>query len=222
MPELTADRDTSGVAPSRTVVAAFDFDGTLTVRSQLEPFVLQVGGARRTSAAVVRNLHRVVQLPRSSAHRDAAKGAILKRIFGGMSVDTYTALGRTFALHVLDTKMRPDVLARLRWHQECGHQTVIVSASLTAYLEPIAERLGMNGVLCTTLETENGKLTGRMHGANVRGREKVRRLEEWLLTTLHTTEVTLWAYGDTEGDRALLERADHPTWITKELLPAAG
>ena len=171
---------------------------------------------------MLRNLPRVAQLPRSSAHRDAAKDAILQNVFGGMSPDTYSALGRTFALHVLDSKMRPDVLARLRWHQECGHHTVIVSASLSAYLDPIGERLNVDGVLCTSLEIEDGILTGHMHGANVRGAEKVRRLDEWLLTHVHTTDVTLWAYGDTDGDRALLERANHATWITKEPLRAIG
>ncbi|MGB2757131.1 MAG: HAD-IB family hydrolase [Acidimicrobiia bacterium] len=203
-------------ADARPVVAAFDFDGTLTVRSQLEPFVLQAGGLRRSSLAVARSLVKVVQLPRSSAHRDAAKAAVLHRVFEGIDEGSYAALGQSFALHVLASKMRADSLARLRWHQEHGHSTVIVSASLSTYLDPIGTRLGIDGVLCTTLESAGGKLTGRLVGANVRGTEKARRLDAWLTERFGTTEVTLWAYGDTAGDRAMLERADHATWVKRQ------
>ena len=29
--------------------------------------------------------------------------------------------------------------------------------------------------------------------------------------------VTLWAYGDSEGDRALLDYADHAVWVGRRL-----
>ena len=82
---------------------------------------------------------------------------------------------------------------------------------------PIAAALGFETALATRLEVDAGRLTGRLTGANVRGPEKVRRLEEYL----DGAAVTLWAYGDSAGDRELLAVADHATRVTRAgLLPA--
>ena len=60
-------------------------------------------------------------------------------------------------------------------------------------------------------------------GANVRGAEKVTRLEAWLASqgtaaaSIDSSaasdpwaSVDLWAYGNSNGDAALLARANHP------------
>jgi phosphoserine phosphatase len=66
--------------------------------------------------------------------------------------------------------------------------------------------LGLDAVIATELEVgPDGALTGEIVGANVRRAEKVRRLEAWL-----GGDAEIWAYGDSTGDRELLERADHP------------
>jgi HAD superfamily hydrolase (TIGR01490 family) len=98
------------------------------------------------------------------------------------------------------------MVERLGWHRSQGHEVVVVSASFTDYLRPVADRLGVDAVLATELEVVDGRLTGRLAGANVRGAEKVRRLETWL----GDEPAELWAYGDSSGDRELLARADHP------------
>ncbi len=216
VPELPGeDRYSDDVRP---VVAAFDFDGTLTVRSQLERFVLEAGGYRRTVRSLLTSLLQIVQIPRSSAHRDAAKGKVLRKVFAGRDANAVHALGRSFALHILRSRMRDDTLARLRWHQSQGHSTVIVSASLTEYLDPIGTALGVDGVIATALEVREGKLTGELQGDNVRGAEKVRRLDTWIRAQFGTTDVELWAYGDTSGDTALLNRSDHPEWVKKRTI----
>ena len=70
-------------------------------------------------------------------------------------------------------------MSRLRWHQREGHTVAFVSASLGCYLRPLAERLGVEHVLCTELEVGTGdRLTGRMMGSNCRGQAKVDRLAE--------------------------------------------
>jgi phosphatidylglycerophosphatase C len=60
--------------------------------------------------------------------------------------------------------------------------------------------------LSTELEVgADGLLTGRLVGANVRGAEKARRLDDWL----GDRPAYVWAYGDSSGDRMLFARADH-------------
>jgi phosphatidylglycerophosphatase C len=93
---------------------------------------------------------------------------------------------------------------------------VVVSASLGAYLRPLAERLELDGVLAVELVADaGGTLTGQVVGAvNNRGPEKVARLRAWLAARFGPgTEVDLWAYGDSSGDAELLAIADHPTWV---------
>ena len=53
---------------------------------------------------------------------------------------------------------------------------------------------------------DDGRLTGELARPNVRGPEKVRRLDEWLAREGRPAFV--WAYGDSAGDRELLARAD--------------
>jgi phosphatidylglycerophosphatase C len=102
------------------------------------------------------------------------------------------------------------MLDRLRHHRDEGHEIVVVSASLDVYLRPLVPRLGVDHVIACTLEADpRSVLTGELVGGNVRGPEKVRRLDAWL----GDDAVELWAYGDSSGDDELLARADHPTRV---------
>jgi phosphatidylglycerophosphatase C len=67
-------------------------------------------------------------------------------------------------------------------------------------------------VLATEMEVgPDGRLTGAIAGANVRGPEKARRLDEWL----GGRGAVVYAYGDSEGDDDLLARADHPVRVDR-------
>ncbi|MDP1566051.1 MAG: HAD-IB family phosphatase, partial [Polaromonas sp.] len=118
---------------------------------------------------------------------------------------------------------QPDMLARLRRHQELGHYCVIVSASPGIYLHEVGSVLGMDGVLCTELANQGGALTGDMATPNCHGQEKVRRLKDWLAVRSLPQALVLHAYGDSSGDVPLLNLADYAhyqgqPWVRK---PAA-
>ncbi len=69
-------------------------------------------------------------------------------------------------------------------------------------------------MLATQLEVAgDGRLTGRLQGANVRGPEKKARVEAWIAQRLGDRPFRLWAYGDSAGDRELLAMADHPVRV---------
>jgi len=182
-------------------VAAFDFDGTLTRRDSLVPFLAELVGWRRTLAGVA------LVAPGMRRDRDAAKERLLTRLVRGMPYAQVAEAGERYGKELART-LRPEMRARLEWHRAQGHEVVIVSASLDVYLEPVAHELAVDALLCTKLEVdEHGRCTGRMLGGNCRGEAKAVRLREHV----GDGELTLYAYGDSSGDDAMLEMAHHPT-----------
>jgi phosphatidylglycerophosphatase C len=191
-------------------VAAFDFDGTLSTRDNVLPFLVAAVGPARTAGALGRIAPRLAAAALASERRDDAKAALVRRTLTGYERKKLDRIAYVFANDVFRHHLRHEMVDRVAWHRDRGHEVVLVSASFGDYLAPIADRLGIDGVLATELEVgPDGRLTGRLAGPNVRGREKVRRFERWL----GDEPARLWAYGDSGGDRELLARADHGTLL---------
>jgi phosphatidylglycerophosphatase C len=189
-------------------LAAFDFDGTLTTQHTMLPFLLRTHGWFRVARTMLTSIVR--------AHsRDQLKVATVGALFKGMPAARFAELGELYSARLVDL-LRPEVLKRLRWHQEQGHATVIVSASMGVYLRPLAQRLGIDGALGVELTADpDGVLNGQVdRGVNNRRQEKVTRLKAWIADQFGpAADFELWAYGDDSGDRELLLIADHPVWV---------
>jgi phosphatidylglycerophosphatase C len=195
---------------TRPIVAAFDVDGTLTTRDCVAPFLRRAAGVRLATTL----LRRPVALFEALARRDRDR---LKELacasLHGRAASELDLLGAEFAREFVYPRLRDDTTARLRRHRELGHTVILASASLEPYLVPLSERLGVAGVVCTRLERDaDGRLTGRLLGANCRGAEKARRVREWLAGA-GLVDAELWAYGDSPGDAELLATADHPVRV---------
>ena len=195
----------------RPVVAAFDFDGTITDGDTLLPFLVRAfGRARVGSTFAALGLHAVAfALGRISI--DAFKVRVLRRLVAGDSVERLRTLGEAHARGVR-RRFRIEAVERIEWHRGQGHRLVLVSSTLDLYLAAVASDLGFDDVLCTRLAVEQGRdgsarFTGLLEGADCTGAEKVRRLQA-LVGDLRGVE--LHAYGNSAGDRELLAAADHP------------
>jgi phosphatidylglycerophosphatase C len=203
-------------------VAAFDFDGTLSTRDNLVPFLCVAAGRRRVAQTAIVLAPLLVAARLDDRRRDAAKAATIRRLLAGRDAAELCALGERFAAEVVARHLRPDVVERVTWHRAQGHRVVLVSAALMTYLDPVGRALGVDAALGTELAVDPaGRLTGEMVGANVRRIEKVRRLDAWIARTVGEGEargVVVWAYGDSTGDRELMARADHAVKVTRRLL----
>jgi phosphatidylglycerophosphatase C len=197
---------TAPAANGSLVVAAFDFDGTLTKHDSLLPFLTAVRGRAAVSLAMARLAPRLGLMAMGRADRDHTKEQLVTSLLAGSSAAALDTAGARYGDH-LATRLRPDVVERLDWHRDAGHELVLISASPTVYLEPLGAQLGFAAVLATRLEVgPDGTLSGRFEGGNCRGPEKVRRLQAWLGSR---TPTEVWAYGNSAGDDDLLAFADH-------------
>jgi phosphatidylglycerophosphatase C len=214
---VTGSAQTADIVPlpsARQQVAAFDFDGTLVPGDSLRPFLTLILGRRHLAQSLLRSAP-AMAVGYYRGGRDASKAALLKRAFSGRDAAAVETVGVRFA-HELVARIRPDLAARLRWHRGQGHRLVLVSASLTSYLTPFGVEAGFDEVIATRLEVgQDGRLSGRLAGPNVRGKEKALRLQA--LFGHQPTE--LWAYGDSAGDTEMLAMADHPTLVRATPLP---
>ena len=205
--------------PGVDVIAAFDFDGTLTRGGSVWKWLSSLVGrmvVAQAGAALAPSLARAAAVGGEAA--DTAKEALFVRTLAGLDAEEVAARGVAFGQHHYHRHSRTQVRARVDWHRRQGHVLVLVSASPELYVAPVGEELGFDGVLATRLEVDRaGLLTGRFEGRNCRGSEKLRRLDEWLdeLWDGATTSASgrdqrpfLWAYGNSAGDRQLLAAAD--------------
>jgi len=191
----------------KPVVAAFDFDGTLTYRDTLFPFLLHLTGPARFFLNMLALAPTLAGYGLGMIRNDIAKERVLKRFLAGKHIDSLKSGAVQFAAERLPGLLRIEAMRRLDWHKKQGHQCILVSASLDLYLQPWAVQAGFDHVISSSLETlEDGCITGKLSGANCFGIEKVRRLESLLG---NRNRYTLFAYGDSRGDRELLSAADY-------------
>lgn len=201
----------------RPVVAAFDFDGTITRRDTLLPFLVWLVGWSGLLRGVVPLLPLLLGYGLRLVPNSVAKERVLQHYLGGRADADLRRIGEQYAREHLPAMVRPAALARLRWHLEQGHRCVVISASITHYVAPWARAAGCHDVIATGLAVDGaGRVSGRYAGANCYGAEKVRRLRELLGVC---ADYEIYAYGDSRGDRELLALADHAYYRT---MPGEG
>ena len=206
---LTAASPAEAPPKDVKVVAAFDFDGTLTRRDTLLPFLARGLGWPRFLAVLLRSAPWLLAYALRLLPNDVAKQKLFLNAFKGRTLGEMAAWTSRWLAHVLPGQLQPWTMERLAWHQQQGHCCVLVSASPDIYLTAVAEKLGFDGLICTEMAVEAGRLTGWMQTPNCYGEQKVIRLNNWLAQRfgVESADLTLHAYGDTPGDWPMLQMA---------------
>jgi phosphatidylglycerophosphatase C len=191
---------------SEAPLVAFDFDGTLTCRDSFAAFLAWRAGPIGFAAGLAALVPAMAAYTRDR-DRGALKAALVGRFLGGLTRGELTDLARRFHAARGESLMRPDALACWRDWRARGARLYIVTASPEMLVAPFAEALGADGLIGTRLAFDaEGRLAGALEGANCRGPEKVARLRQALGETARLAA----AYGDSDGDHAMLALADAP------------
>ncbi len=194
------------------IIAAFDFDGTLLQGDSLLLFHRLLRGPGGMVLGWIRLLPALLNWKAGRRSTAWFKQHYLAVILAGTDARKRQQVLEHDLPKRLIQGLRPEAVARLRWHDQQGHRLVIVSASPRALIRPVAEHLGAELIATETsdLAGEAAIATLQLTSANCKGAEKVRRLEGWLGQPLQ--EIELHAYGDSRGDRELLQAACEPHW----------
>jgi phosphatidylglycerophosphatase C len=186
----------------RPAIAAFDFDGTLTVRDSFGSFLAWNAGPWRTALSLGRLAPAALRYG-LDRDRERMKAAAARVFLRGLPLAEAAAAAEAFAEQA--RLLRPDALACWEAWRGRGARRVIVTASPEFVVAPFARRLGADDLIATRLATDPaGRLTGALIGRNCRGPEKVRRLRAAFGPDVRLAA----AYGDSSGDREMLALAD--------------
>mgnify|MGYP000741846428 CR=1 FL=1 len=116
----------------------------------------------------------------------------------------------------LSEKIEPIILAPARAlilkHQQQGDTLLIITATNRFITEPIAENLGIDHLIATEAEMNNGVYTGKVSGVPSYQQGKVTRLNEWLKKHDHNLDGSYF-YSDSHNDLPLLELVQHPVAV---------
>lgn len=190
----------------KPVVAAFDFDGTLSAGVSGMRFYRQLLGQPGYAWLVVRQFPNLLCYSRRLRHEQSMAG-VTRAVFRGRHASDVKRAAERFWQTALTPFLEVEPMHRLRHHLRGGHRCVIVSRGYEMYLRPWAESIGIRDVLATRLEVRSdGKLSGEMTEASCDGSVKRERLGALLGSP---DEYEVYAYGDGPGDFAMLAMADH-------------
>ena len=185
-------------------LALFDFDGTITTDDSLIKFIRFVVGDTRflCGMAILAPMLTAYKLKLIPNYK--AKQMMLSYFFKGMNEKQFQTIAQEYSLKHIDTVLRPKAMEKIAWHQEQGHKIVIVSASIECWLKPWCDKNGLD-LIATKLEIKEGIVTGKLLTKNCYGIEKANRVNEAYNLSDYNH---IYAYGDSRGDKELLELAN--------------
>jgi HAD superfamily hydrolase (TIGR01490 family) len=186
-------------------LALFDFDGTITSKDSLLEFIKYTSG--RFGFVLVMGMFAPLILYYVFIKKDGeiAKRKVLSFLFKGKTKSELEKMGKSFADEVIPSILLPSAIEEIEAHKKRRDRVVVISASLENWLKPWTDSMKLE-LICTEMEYQDGKFTGRFATANCNGQEKVNRINSYLDLKQYKP---VFAYGNSSGDKPMLDMADH-------------
>jgi putative phosphoserine phosphatase / 1-acylglycerol-3-phosphate O-acyltransferase len=131
----------------------------------------------------------------------------------GMAPEDLAELGeRLFAKRTART-IRPQARQLVAAHQRKGHTVAVASSATHFQIDSIARDLGVEHILCTELEEQDGLLTGAVKGGMLWGEAKARAVRG-MIRSLKLTRSATYGYANGAEDVAFLSSVGRPHAVT--------
>ena len=185
-------------------IAFFDFDGTITTDDSLIKFIRYVVGDAKFIGGMTFLFPMLTAYKLKLITNHKAKQYILSYFFKGMSEKKFIKVANEYSLKHIKTILRPKAMKKIAWHKEQGHKVVVVSASIESWVKPWCDENDLD-TIATKIEIKDSIITGKFLTNNCYGMEKANRVKEAYTLSDYGY---IYAYGDTRGDKELLELSD--------------
>ncbi len=111
----------------------------------------------------------------------------------------------------------PEAFEAVRKHEDQGHVVAIVSGATRFVVQPLARKLGIQHMLYTRLEVENGAFTGRVIEPICFEEGKIYWLQQFIEE--HGIDLAKsWFYTDSITDLPLMDLIGHPVAVNPDPL----
>jgi len=160
--QLIADVEAGPRGPR--VGAFFDFDGTLIDGYSLSAFARHHLRSRHIAPA---DLGRILLtgLRGVTTEEDFEQFTLLgMRAWAGRSEDELAELGERLFVQAISGSLYPEAWRLVEAHGRAGHTVVLASSATRFQVEPAARAMGVEHILVSPVEMENGICTGRPGG----------------------------------------------------------
>ena len=200
-----------GNSANLPVVYAFDFDGTITTRDTLIEFIRYVRGEKRLLLGLLRYAPMLILMRLRLYPNWKAKQKVFSHFFSGMKIGVFNDYCHSFMENNAERLLRPGAVETIEQALKDKAKVVIISASIEDWVAPFFERFITDPrkpsvfMACTKIEVREETVTGRFISNNCYGSEKVKRLQRLFP---RREGYYLIAYGDSDGDKNLLDYAD--------------
>jgi len=139
----------------------------------------------------------------------SAMMAITSQFLKGIEEEAYIQLGEELFTNQIARLVYPEARTLLAAHRAKGHTIAIISSATPYQVEPAAADLGIENVLCTQLEVEDGVFTGEVVHPTCFGQGKVDAAEV-LADSVGANLGQSFFYSDSTDDQLLLESVGNP------------
>ncbi len=180
----------------------FDFDGTLTKKDTMFLF-LKFYNAKKFRTQLLKHLPVFVFLKLKLMEAEKVKQSFISGVLQGESRADLEAAGKAFFETNYPQLVRENALDFISNIDRKHTESLLVTASLDIWAKPFAEKFGFK-LVSTKAEFVDEKFTGKFATPNCNGSEKLRRIKEEIGQKTYDKII---AFGDTEGDRAMLNWA---------------
>ena len=134
----------------------------------------------------------------------------MAEVFKGMSREELRTMYRETIEGELQNIFRKDVIARLQQHKADGHTVMLVSGIFTDLVQLIAENIGIDGAIGTTMEFKDNIATGNLVGIPCVGTQKIEYIKQYITNNHPDVDLAdCFGYADSYSDRALLSVVGH-------------
>ena len=205
------------MATRAPVAAFFDLDKTIIATSSAFAFgkeFLNNGLITRQEALdLYLSKASYMLVGHSSEQMDASRDQ-LAQLVKGWDVDEVRRITTETMHNVVTPAIYREARELIEQHRAAGHDVIIISASADILVEPIAAELGVDTVVATEVEVEDGKLTGTIT-QYLKGEAKAAAVETFARE--HGYELArCYAYSDSATDIPMLAAVGNPVAVNPD------